>query len=589
MAARHVPELDDFGGPDSRSIDLREGWLVLRRRWLPLLLLTVLGALGGAGYAYSTSPTYQATSQVLVEPVTQGPLNLPAQVSTLVNMSTEQTIAQSGPVVDQAASLLHAKQSVISAEAAKHLTVAVPTTSDVLQLTWAAASPKAASRGANAFAQSYLLYRHNYLAGTIAVLNTTLTHQVTNLQHQIASVYARLNNGGSQATRQSLNTNLAQLNSQLSTANDQLASLPTYDDTGGKVILSSPPLTPSGLGRKVLLAIGLVIGLMLGVVVAFCRDAFDDRIRDSAQLEHKLGAPTLAVLLPAGRSKPGRDAGQARPAPDLSIVTNPNGRSAEAVRALRATLMAVAAHRNLKTVLIVGADATVSSSQMAAELGVALTEVGRRVLLMGADMRGSSLAQIFDIPNSTGLGDLLLSGGDAEVIIRRPRQVHGVALRRASFNRLAVLPSGSQPTALSVVDSSAMVDLVDSQREAFEFVLLDSPPASVASEVIALATHVDGVLVIAREASTRGRATADLRRRLDQVGAEVIGGVLVGKARAGQHRSASARPAAAAVAAPEPRARETAADQLSQTTVMVVPDGLESQTPGPDSVARRSG
>jgi capsular polysaccharide biosynthesis protein len=185
MAARHVPELDDLAGPDARSFDLREAWLVVRRRWVPVLVLTVFGVLGGAGYAYSMIPTYSATSQVLVEPVTQGPLNLPAQVSTLVNMSTEQTIAQSGPVADQAATLMHAKRSVISAEVGKRLTVAVPTTSDVLQLTWVGASPQAASRGANAFARAYLLYRHNYLAGTIAVLNTTLTHQVSNLQHHI--------------------------------------------------------------------------------------------------------------------------------------------------------------------------------------------------------------------------------------------------------------------------------------------------------------------------------------------------------------------------------------------------------------------
>ena len=102
------------------------------------------GAALGAGYAHHAGHTYAATAQVLVAPVTQGPLNLPSQVTLLVNMSTEQTVAQSGPVIDQAAKLMHVSATVLQADAAKDLTVAVPTTSDVLQITWQAKTAKAA-------------------------------------------------------------------------------------------------------------------------------------------------------------------------------------------------------------------------------------------------------------------------------------------------------------------------------------------------------------------------------------------------------------------------------------------------------------
>lgn len=588
MAARHVPEQDDFG-PEPRSIDLREYWLVVRRRWMTVVVATVIGAIGGLGYAHSTAPTYSATSQVLVSPVTQGPLNLPAQVSNLVNMSTEQSIAQSAPVVQQAARLLHVPGSVLQAESAKRLTVAVPTTSDVLQITWTGASPRSAQRGANAFGRAYLSYRHSYLAGTIAVLNTTLTNQAASLRQRIDKAYQQLNGATGSALRQSLNTTLVQLNSQLGTASAQLESLPTYNDSGGQVILSPLPLAPSGLGRKVILAMGALIGLLIGLALAFGRDAFDDRIRDSAQLERKLGVPTLAILPSADSRKQVRDGGQWRQGPELSTVANPDGRSAEAVRALRATLVAMAARRNVRTVLVVGADATVSSSRMAAELGVALAESGRHVLLIAADMRGSSLAQIFDIPNGTGLGDLLVSGGDPEALSRQPKRVGGVALPTAVVKRLAVLPSGSQAAAaLSIVDSGAMVKLLNGRREAYEFVLLDSPPATVASDIIALATHVDGLIVIAREGSTRGRAAGDLRRRLDQVGAELIGGVLIGKARGGRHRSAGSRPASPATVSTELRERDAPADRIPPTAARVVPDGLESKVSDRGAPARRS-
>jgi hypothetical protein len=80
------------------------------------------------------------------------------------------------------------------------------------------------------------------------------------------------------------------------------------------------------------------------------------------------------------------------------------------------------------------------------------------------------------------------------------------------------------------------------QRNEHEFVILDSPPATVAADVFALAAHADGVIVIAREARTSDRALEDLRRRLDQVGARLIGGVFIGRGRPGRHRH---RPAAA--------------------------------------------
>ena len=109
MATRQPPDDDDFAA-EPRSIDLREYWLIVRRRWLLVLVLTVLGAVLGAGYAIVTGPVYSATSQVVVTAVTQGPLNTSTQVNLQVNMSTEQAVAQSPPVIEQAARLLNKRR-----------------------------------------------------------------------------------------------------------------------------------------------------------------------------------------------------------------------------------------------------------------------------------------------------------------------------------------------------------------------------------------------------------------------------------------------------------------------------------------------
>jgi Mrp family chromosome partitioning ATPase/capsular polysaccharide biosynthesis protein len=563
MTAGTPPDPYD-GVSEPRSIDLRECWQIVRRRWVLVLVITVIGAIAGAGYAFTAPPAYSATSQVVVTAVTQGPLSQTTQVNLQVNMSTEQAVAQSPPVIAQAARIINVQSAVLQSAAAKRLTVTVPastlTTSNVLQITWKAATPRAAQAGANAFATAYLSYRHHELAGQIASLRSVLNQQVAALEKEIARLTTELSqsSAGSSA-HQGLVIKLNQLTSQAGTASNQLASLPTYNVSGGSVIGAALPTTPSGLGHSVILVLGVLLGLLIGLVLAFVRDAFDDRIRDPAQLERRLGAPTLAVLAPA-ESGPGegRDGAQRRQAPALATAGSPDSRAAEAVRALRATLVAVAARRSLRTILVIAADGNVSSSRIAAELGVALAESGRRVLLVAADMRGSVLPQIFDLPNTAGLSDLLVGGGDPEVLTRQPKQAGGVTLPGVIAKRIGVLSSGPQMAhALSILDSGAMVGLLQSQREAYEFVVLDSPPATVAADAFAIAGRVDGVVVIARDARTRGRSVEALRHKLDQVGAVLIGGVFIGKGNVSRHRHRSAAPppsAAVSIASPERRA-----------------------------------
>ena len=151
------------------------------------------------------------------------------------------------------------------------------------------------------------------------------------------------------------------------------------------------------------LVVGVLLGLLLGLVLAFVRDAFDDRIRDAAQFEQKLGAPTLAVL-PPGAILPynGAEAGWGGGASPRWSSRSPAQRARRRRRCTRCApmLAAMAMRRDLRTLLVVAADPSVSASQLAAGLGVALAESRRRVLLVAADLRGSTLPQIFDVPST---------------------------------------------------------------------------------------------------------------------------------------------------------------------------------------------
>ena len=120
MTAGTLPEAYDAAA-EPRSIDLREYWLIVRRRWVLILVVTVIGAIAAAGYAVVSAPTYAATSQVVVTGVTQGPLTQTSQVNLQVNMSTEQAVAQSPPVIAQAARIINAQPAALQDAAASRL------------------------------------------------------------------------------------------------------------------------------------------------------------------------------------------------------------------------------------------------------------------------------------------------------------------------------------------------------------------------------------------------------------------------------------------------------------------------------------
>jgi Mrp family chromosome partitioning ATPase/capsular polysaccharide biosynthesis protein len=531
MTIRQTREQDDFAaGP--RSLDLREYWLIVRRRWPLIVVIAILGAIGAAEYAHHAGPTYTAQASVVVSAVTQGPQQTSTPATTQVNMSTEQTIAQSPAVIELAAETLGMPATQLQSSAAKRLSVSVPastlTTSNVLQIDWQAADSRSAQQGANAFASAYLTYRQHILGAQVATLRKNLQSQVSTLDKEISSLSHQLGETMSgTSANQVLTVELTQVSQQYNSTQSQLAAIPAYNVSGGQLIAALPPSKPSGLSRSLLAVVGFIIGLLIGLGIAFGRDLFDDRVRDPSHLEQHLGAATLAVLSASvsRATKPGRTG--RRGLPTISMVGRPDSGAAQAVRTMRAAVTAASGRRDLHVILLVSADTSVSSGQVSAELGLALAESGRRVLLVASDLSCSVLPGIFDVPNDTGLSELLTHSLQREVVIYRPQEVSGIPLPTEITEQLLVMPNGkSSSAALSLLDSSRMRLFLRGQSKNYDFVLLDAPPAATA-DILPLATQIDGVIVLVRGKKTVIEDIGKLRRRLEPVGVPIVGGVLI--------------------------------------------------------------
>lgn len=534
MQTAQVTAPGSFAG-EPRSVDFRDYAAAVRRRWILVLVFVILGGVAGFSYVHLTSASIDATAQVVVTAATQEPLNPPSRPDLLVNMVNEQAIATSQAVLIGADRLMHNPVTVskLQTEAAKDLSVSVPLTSDVLQFSWKAGTAKTAEAWANAFAASYLNYRHAELASDVARLEVVYRAQVTSLAKKISSLEALLKTvpaGSSQLP--DIRVTIAHDENEQGVAAGFLGVLPSYNLSGGTFI-SSPPAHRSGLSNQATELLSALIGLIVGLIVALIWDARDDRVHDRSQLEQALEASALAVVpqAPGGaRRRQMRSSGEKVPNGVIFTRAYPDSRPADAVRALRATLVALGAGDEDKAIVVANSDPAESSSRFAADLAVAFAESGRSTLLVGTDLRSSRLAETFGVGKLTGLSNALAGEGPVDAFVHHPQQVGGIPLSATLSARLAVLPNGpllARP--LSVLDSGVMSQIVEQLRSAYDVVLFDCPLLNGTEDLVPLARLGDAVIVLAGQGRTRERLLHDIRQRLDQLGARLLGGVLITK------------------------------------------------------------
>jgi polysaccharide biosynthesis transport protein len=154
-------------------------------------------------------------------------------------------------------------------------------------------------------------------------------------------------------------------------------------------------------------------------------------------------------------------------------------------------------------------------------LGIGLTEIGSRVLLIDGDMRRPSLHKVFDLANTWGLSDILQEKNDVEDL---PLDV---LVKKTGTPGLYVLPSGvSVDNIFGLLWSARMARLLPRFRKEFDYVLVDAPPCLEYSDARIIARHTDELLFVVRADYTDRRTAQTAVQRLLQDGISVMGVIL---------------------------------------------------------------
>ncbi|WP_161965064.1 polysaccharide biosynthesis tyrosine autokinase [Ornithinimicrobium cerasi] len=268
---------------------------------------------------------------------------------------------------------------------------------------------------------------------------------------------------------------------------------------------SSQPVSPNPTRN---LAIATLAGLMLGLAYALGMQALDTRLRSTADIESVSDRPVLSAIpvLPTGPA-----------AASHYVETDPFGPQAEAIRKLRTNLVFVDVASDAGHSFVVTSSLSAEGkTTTVVNLGMAMAESGRRVLVLDADLRHPSVASELGLEGAVGLTSVLASDARAEDVIQRWRDTE-----------MYVLAGGEiPPNPSELLGSRAMERLFKQFLRDFDFVLVDSPPILPVTDALVMSRLTGGLLMVVSAASTRRRHLQEALRTLETADAEVSGFVL---------------------------------------------------------------
>jgi polysaccharide biosynthesis transport protein len=511
----------DSGFVPAESVTLRDQLAVLGRRWRVIVLVTLLGVLASGIYIHTKSADYDSSAEVRVAQVTSNQFaGNQTPIANSVSMPTEQRIAASATVADAAATKLGT--GITGPQALSHLTVTVPATTQILNFTYAARNPAAAQAGAKAFADAYLANREATNAAAIATLRAELNSELARFTQQKTKLSQQLLSTTDSSLRQSLENQIGSVDTNIASTSESLTSLSTIDPRAATLTQAATlPTSTSGASHGLLLAGGLLIGLLIGVIAAYVIDAAEDHIHGPRDLAALTGAPVLARVPLLRSYLPWRRY-------DLAAEGTSHPKVAEAYRVLANRLVVFAANDSISSILVASPAQGDGRSSVSANLAATFVDLGFRVWLVSADLVPPQVHRLFSPEQAKGAVSVVSLGGPLPDHGRKPSQLAvNVTPGDAAPGHLTLMGSDEpERSAGRLLNPLALAREVRDHQRQVDITIIDAPALLEFADAIPLLPVVDGVLIVADAGTTQRSELIELSELLDGTNARVIGSVL---------------------------------------------------------------
>jgi capsular exopolysaccharide synthesis family protein len=303
------------------------------------------------------------------------------------------------------------------------------------------------------------------------------------------------------------------------TAGLRATNIHTIDEAA----IPSYPVRPNKMRN---IEFALAAGLALGIALAFTQEALDNSLKNAQEMEKLTGLPTLAII-PMGNSSLAMRSGllpsnngngnSSRTNVELSVLEKPGAAISEAYRALRTSVLLSLAEQPPKVLLVTSSQPGEGKTSTSLNLAATLAQKGSRVLLVDADMRRPGLSKALRMATGNGLSGILTGAYEYdETLLKR---VEGL-------DTLYLLSAGSRaPNPAELLCSIKMEKLVQTLRQNFDHVVIDSPPILPITDATIISTLVDGVIMVVESDKTSRAALNRACRVMEHSGGRILGTV----------------------------------------------------------------
>ncbi len=240
-------------------------------------------------------------------------------------------------------------------------------------------------------------------------------------------------------------------------------------------------------GPATTLGLGMMIAILASGATIAILEVSDKSITTLKQARELFGYTLLGTIPDWSKKATANAQDTERAIPQVPVRNNSHLLIAEAYRMIQANLKFLTSDKALQVIVVTSSIPKEGKSTVSANLAATMAQLGRRVLLVDADMRHPIQHHIWNLTNATGLSDVIVGQAEFQTSVTEV------------MTNLEVLPSGViPPTPLALLDSKRMASLIESFSEQYDFVIIDAPPLIVAADALTLGKMTDGVLLVAR-------------------------------------------------------------------------------------------
>ncbi len=270
------------------------------------------------------------------------------------------------------------------------------------------------------------------------------------------------------------------------------------------------PVSPAFPVKWLFMAVGAIVGGMLGVVAAYVLEFLDRGYRTAPQVEEGTGMPVVGQVPSLKKIS--------KAAPEMYVIEKPLSAYTESLRTVRTAIHFSNVDNPPKSVMVTSSGPGEGKTTFCLSLGRALAASGHKILLIDADMRRPRLARILGITaNGRDLASLLTGTNTIEKVVRQDPLVTG----------LDIIPAfGRTPNAQDLLGSKQMKKFMQEIGAKYDLVIVDTPPILAVSDAAMIARVVDTSLFVVKWAETARDAVTQALKQLKTLDCRIAGVIL---------------------------------------------------------------